>query len=228
MKRFAFFSFLGLCLLALLLSCGRDRQHNRFSGFQQDARDTVLIDFGDTLYPASSLTLDRLLKSGGYYFLSFQERYRIPWNRYRRIIVALSDDNMSSRPVPQPPAGNLAVRNGHLIAKDSYDGVLSVFDTESWSWGEGRIDQDAVVTLHEDDDWIMRYSDHGEFGYICWFIDKHSPSDSPLTKAFIKAAKDAPKWTPASKDGAHCKVVIDNPLHIDYRLPATNKYKVRA
>lgn len=43
-----------------------------------------------------------------------------------------------------------------------------------------------------------------------------------MTKAFIKAAKDAPKWTPAFKDGAPCKAVIDIPVHIDYRLPATN------
>lgn len=59
-------------------------------------------------------------------------------------------------------------------------------------------------------------------GQILDVVGTGNHPDSPLTKAFIKAAKDAPKWTPASKDGAPCKAVIDIPVHIDYRLPATN------
>lgn len=61
-----------------------------------------------------------------------------------------------------------------------------------------------------------------ENGQILDVVGTGNHPDSPLTIAFIKAAKDAPKWTPASKDGAPCKVVIDIPVHIDYRLPATN------
>ena len=185
MKRSASFFFLGLCLSVLILSCGRDHQHRRFAGFQQDARDTVFIDLADTLYPASSLTLDHLVKCDGYYFLSFCESYRIRPDFSRTIILALSEKTMSLRPVPLPPSGQIATKDGHLVAWDRYnDVVLTAFNTESWSWESIRVDKEAFVELYEDDDWVMRYADHGEFGYMCWFIDRHTSSEYAFSSLF--------------------------------------------
>ncbi len=181
MKRFIPFV---LCLLTLILSWGRERQRYRFAGFQEEAKDTVFIEFCDTVYPASSFKLNRLLRCDGYYFLSFEELYRKPFGGSREIIVALSEKKMSPRPVPLPIAGSIATRGGHLVAIDLYDGSLSDFNTKSWSWENFRVDKDAVAVLYEDEDWVMRYSNKGEFGYMTWFIDKHSPSEYAFGSLF--------------------------------------------
>lgn len=178
MKRFIPFV---LCLLTLILSCGRERQRYRFAGFQEEAKDTVFIEFCDTVYPASSFKLNRLLRCDGYYFLSFEELYRKPFGGSREIIVALSEKKMSPRPVPLPIAGYIATRDGHLVAIDRFDGSLSDFNTKSWSWENFRVDKDAIAVLYEDEDWVMRYADHGEFGYMCWFIDKHTSLEYAFT-----------------------------------------------
>lgn len=173
MKRCASFSILGLCLLIMVYSCEHPRQINHFAGFQDCAQDTVFIDMSDSLCPASSLSLDELVKCDGYYFLSFREEFLIQLNRDRRFILALSEKNQSLRSVPVPPAGYLTVRDGRLVAK--YDGrVLFVFNAKSWSWEDGTAENESHNVLYEDDDWLIRYSDHGEFGYMSWFIDKHS------------------------------------------------------
>ena len=177
MKRFAHFPFWGLCLFALLLSCGRERQHFRFAGFQEEARDTVFIEFSDTVYPASSFKLDRLFRCDGYYFLSIRELLRAPFGGSREIIMALSEKTMSPRSVPRPPAGRIALKDGHLVAIDRYYGSLFDFNTESWSWENYRIDPDAVAVLYEDEDWVLRSSDQGEFGYMSWFINKHDSTE---------------------------------------------------
>ena len=174
MKRFTPFV---LCLLTLILSCGRERQHYRFSGFQEEAKDTVFIEFSDTVYPASSFKLNRLLRCDGYYFLSFDELYRKPFGGSREIIVALSEKKMSPRSVPLPLAGDIATKDGHLVAIDRYHGSLSDFNTDSWSWENFRVDKAAAAVLYEDEDWVVQYSDHGEFGYMSWFINKHDSSE---------------------------------------------------
>ena len=181
MKRF---TLIVLCLLALVLSCGRESQHSRFAGFQEDAKDTVFIEFGDTVYPASSFELNRLLRCDGYYFLSFYELYRKPFGGSRKFIMALAEKKMSPRSVPLPFAGDIATKDGHLVAIDRYSGSLSDFNTESWSWENFRVDKDAVAVLYEDEDWVMRYSDRGEFGCMTWFIDKHSSSEYAFGSLF--------------------------------------------
>ena len=95
--------------------------------------------------------------------------------------MALSEKKMSPRPVPLPIAGYIATRDGHLVAIDRFDGSLSDFNTKSWSWENFRVDKDAIAVLYEDEDWVMRYADHGEFGYMCWFIDKHTSLEYAFT-----------------------------------------------
>ena len=183
MKRWASFSILGFCLLVLVYSCEHPRQINHFAGFQDYAQDTVFIDLSDSLCPASSPSLDGLVKCDGYFFLSFQEDYLVRLNRYRRFILALSEKNQSLLSVPTPPMGDFAVKDGRLVAK-YFDRVLFVFNTKSWSWEDAPTENENQDVLYEDDDWLIRYSDHGEFGYMSWFINKHDSSEYAFTSLY--------------------------------------------
>lgn len=117
-----------------------------------------------------------MVKCDGYYFLFFREEFLLQFSKSRQFILALSVKNQSLRSVPVPPAGYLTAREGRLVAE--YDGkVLFVFNTKSWSWEDGSAENETHNVLYEDDDWLIRYSDHGEFGYMSWFIDKHGSSE---------------------------------------------------
>ena len=56
-----------------------------------------------------------------------------------------------------------------------------------------------------------------ERGKVIDIDDMGIKDDDPLADAYIKAAKEAPKWTPGRHDGKPCKVKLMLPVHIDYR-----------
>ena len=75
-------------------------------------------------------------------------------------------------------------RRDSLIASSYRDGQVLVFDPKTWAWKEtwkdtssSDIDPLHSLYLYEDDDWVIRGTDHGEFGSASWFIDKHSGAE---------------------------------------------------
>lgn len=48
-------------------------------------------------------------------------------------------------------------------------------------------------------------------------VDDIREVPSLLTNPFIKAINKAPKWSPANNDGKPCKVILQLPVHIDFR-----------
>lgn len=48
-------------------------------------------------------------------------------------------------------------------------------------------------------------------------VDDIREVPSLLTNPFIKAINKAPKWSPAYNDGKPCKVILQLPVHIDFR-----------
>ena len=91
--------------------------------------------------------------------------------------MAISEDNLQTKHIPLPEYvddfSSVSVINDTLVigSRDADQGYC--LDPKEWEWTPYVFHTDHNDTLFEDDDWSIKHSDHGEFGSITWFIDKH-------------------------------------------------------
>lgn len=175
MKRIFPYCTIIIWTLVLIASCGHNRQV--VHGFVDEPQDSLFLDLKEYVYPASEIYLSRAVKSNGFYYLVFYEHGRFHNLGSKRIIMAISEDNLQTKHIPLPEYvddfSSVSVINDTLIIgfRDTDQGYC--LDPKKWEWTPYLFHTDHNDTLFEDDDWSVKHSDHGEFGSITWFIDKH-------------------------------------------------------
>ena len=176
MKRIAIYAL--MLLVALIVSCGRHRLV--VHGFVDEPQDSILFDLKDYVLPASEVDLWNVVKCGGYYYFTFHEQMRGEWGGSHSLLMGASEDKLQVRYIPLPDnvksISSTFVRNDSLIM-ESDDGQLFLFDSKKWSWSPLTPEKDDEGIMYEDDDWMVKHADHGEFGNATWFIDKHSKEE---------------------------------------------------
>ena len=175
MKRTIVYCSLIIWTLVLIASCGRHRQVAH--GFVDAPQDSLFLDLKEFVFPASEVYLSRAVKGNGFYYLVFYEQGRFDNLGSKRIIMAISEDNLQTKHIPLPEHmddfSSISVINDTLVIgfRDADQGYC--LDPKKWEWTSYLFHKDHNDTLFEDDDWSVKCSDHGEFGSISWFIDKH-------------------------------------------------------
>lgn len=176
MKRIAIYAL--MLLVELIVSCGRHRLV--VHGFVDEPQDSILFDLKDYVLPASEVDLWNVVKCGGYYYFTFHEQMRGEWGGSHSLLMGASEDKLQVRYIPLPDnvksISSTFVRNDSLIM-ESDDGQLFLFDSKKWSWSPLTPEKDDEGIMYEDDDWMVKHADHGEFGNATWFIDKHSKEE---------------------------------------------------
>ena len=175
MKRSIVYCSIIIWTLVLIASCG----HNRLvvPGFVDVPQDSLFIDLKEYVYPASEVYLSRAVKSNGFYYLVFDEQGRFHNHGSKSIIMAISEDNLQTKHIPLPQYVDdysfFSVINDTLVigSRDADQGYC--LDPKEREWTPYLFHTDHNDTLFEDDDWSVKHSDHGEFGLITWFINKH-------------------------------------------------------
>ena len=175
MKRTIVYCSIIIWTLVLIASCGRHRPV--VHGFVDAPQDSLFLDLKEFVFPASEVYLSRAVKCNGFYYLVFYEQGRFHNLGSKRIIMAISEDNLQTKHIPLPEHvddfSSISVINDTLVIgfRDADQGYC--LDPKKWEWTPYLFHKDHNDTLFEDDDWSVKYSDHGEFGSISWFIDKH-------------------------------------------------------
>ena len=174
MSRFAECCAMGILLLAVV-SCGR--KQSRFSCFHNEAQDSVYVDLRDYVLPASTVTLHSAVKVCDKYYLNFCEKARSHRGGEKDILVELSEPAHKSRIIPLPGGvgrfSSVSSRNDTLVIRDMYS-MEFVYDSKYGTWFKGKF---QAGPSYEDEEYIVRYEDHGEFGDAMWFIDKCSENE---------------------------------------------------
>ena len=177
MKRTVILFLLAVWAL-LVASCSRHRLV--VNGFVDEPQDSILIDLSEYVHPDSWVVLEDIEKVDGYYYFRFDVAYiGYPENPHS-ILMAVSEDRLKERRIPLPDDVNdvsqILARNDTLILKSDDERLFS-FDPKKWKWSPATPDKKDKGTLYEDDDWMVRFASHGEFGDVSWFIDKHSQEE---------------------------------------------------
>lgn len=171
MSRFAECCAMGILLLAVV-SCGW--KQSRFSCFHNEAQDSVYVDLRDYVLPASTVTLHSAVKVCDKYYLNFCEKARSHRGGEKDILVELSEPAHKSRIIPLPGGvggfSSVSSRNDTLVIRDR-DSMEFVYDSKYGTWIKGKF---QARPSYEDEEYIVRYEEHGEFGDAMWFIDKCS------------------------------------------------------
>ena len=175
MKRIFIYCSVIIWTFVLIASCSRHGQV--VHGFVDTPQDSLFLDLKEYVYPASEVYLSRAVKSNGYYYLVFYEQGRFHNLGSKRIIMAISEDNHRTKHIPLPEYvddfSSVSVINDTLVIgfRDADQGYC--LDSNKWEWIPYLFHTNQNDTLFEDEDWSVKHSDHGEFGSITWFIDKH-------------------------------------------------------
>ena len=169
-------------MLVLVASCGCHRRVAR--GFFDGPRDSILFDLKGYVFPASEVYLWNGLKCGGYYFFCFNEQQkRMGWCSFQSFLIAVSCDKHKTAHVPLPGGGGIknisfvSARNDTLVIGLRGDDRYYGFDPKRWEWISYTSNNELKNSLYEDDDWIVKYLNCGEFGDATWFIDKHTEDE---------------------------------------------------
>ncbi len=163
-------------LFLIVVSC--DRHRHVIRGFVDEPQDSILIDLSEYAHPASKIELFDVKKCGGYYCFRFDGAYRDDYDGPYSILIAASENGLKAKHIPLPDGVDgvrqIFERNDTLMMKSDDERFYS-FDPKKWTWSPiTSRKEDRRGTSYEDDDWMVKYVDHGEFGYVSWFIDKHS------------------------------------------------------
>ena len=163
----------------LVLSCGHDRGRRAPIGFEDEARDTLFIHIPELSGTPPEYV--RVLKVGDYLYFEIEPSLDVSQSFWKAVAIK------GFREKDLPTLGeNFSIhrRRDSLIASSYRDGQVLVFDPKTWAWKEtwkdtssSDIDPLHSLYLYEDDDWVIRGTDHGEFGSASWFIDKHSGAE---------------------------------------------------
>lgn len=180
MKRIAIYASLFLGALMLNMSCGRHRVV--VHGFVDEPQDSILFDLKDYVLPASEVDLWNVVKCGGYYYFCFNEQKRGGWgDSSQSYFIAVSGDKLKTKTIPLPDGVNgfstVSVRNNTLVIGLRDNDRYYCFDPKKWEWAPYTSYDELDNTLYEDDDWMVKHADHGEFGDATWFIDKHTADE---------------------------------------------------
>ena len=179
MKRAVIFCFCIAGILFGIMSCGRHRLVVR--GFVDEPLDSIIFDLKDHALPASEVCIWDVEKAGGYYYFTFYEIMEGGWGGSHYFLMAASEDKLEAKYVPLPEGAkdysNTLVKNDTLVIRLEGEDRLFSFDPKKWEWAPYTSREDRENALYEDDDWTVKYVDHGEFGNATWFIDKHSKDE---------------------------------------------------
>ena len=174
MKRTIYLNLLVVLTLTLIqVSCS----HHRFAirGFIDEPQDSIHFDLSEYAYPTSEIELYDVRKCDGYYYFKFGGG---PYS----ILMAASENGLKVKHISLPDGVDhvrqLFERNDTLVIESDDERFYS-FDPKKWTWSPttSRNENRREGTSYEDDDWMVRYADHGEFGFVSWFIDKHSQEE---------------------------------------------------
>lgn len=177
MKRVLIYCLLTLALFAFF-SCRQRQTH--CVGFHDEANDSIYFDLGDYVLPASFVTLYSAVKINNKYYLLFEETERVNRGGAKNILVEFSEDLHKPGYIPLPVEvryPSLTSRNDSLVIRDSRDEEFA-YDSKRGSWIKVSCQSKP---LYEDEEYIVRYVDRGEFGCALWFIEK----DSGVEYAFV-------------------------------------------
>lgn len=170
MRRSVKYYVFGILVLAMI-SCGK--RQPRFSCFYDAAQDSVYLDLHDYVLPASRVSLYSAIKVGDKYYLKITEE-DFP---YRGSLVEISEMGHESHVVPFPDAlstyCSVSTRNDTLVILDN-DNSESFYYSKSGKWAKAKT---LARPSYEDDEYIVQYEEHGEFGDAMWFIDKYSEKE---------------------------------------------------
>jgi hypothetical protein len=174
MKRTIFLYLSAILTLSLMqMSCDRHRLVVR--GFVDEPQDSILIDLSEFVHSASKIELFDVIKCDGYYYFRFDGVGPYP------ILMAASENGLKAKHIPLPDGVDgvrLIFERNDTLMMESDDERFYSFDPKKWTWSPTTTrKEDRGGTSYEDDDWMVRYADHGEFGFVSWFIDKHSPEE---------------------------------------------------
>ena len=179
MKRTVFYCSIIIWTLFLIASCGRHRLV--VHGFVNEPQDSILFDLKDYVLPSSEVDLWNVVKCGGYYYFTFHEQMKGKWGGSHSFLMGASEDNHKPKFIPLPDGMNSfsfsTVRNDTLIIGIRKEDIFFCFDPKKWEWAPYTSYKEHEDTLYEDDDWMVKHVEHGEFGEVSWFIDKHSQEE---------------------------------------------------
>ena len=174
MRRSVKYYILGILVLAVI-SCGK--RQPRFSRFYDAAQDSVYLDLHDYVFPASTATIYSAFKVGDKYYLAINEEVRhYPYNS-KDILVEMSEIRHETHVVPFPdavsPYCSVSFRNDTLVILDN-NYIESFYSFTSGNWVKAKT---IARPSYEDEEYIVQYEEHGEFGDAMWFIDKSSENE---------------------------------------------------
>ena len=136
MKRIFPYCTIIIWTLVLIASCGHNRQV--VHGFVDEPQDSLFLDLKEYVYPASEIYLSRAVKSNGFYYLVFYEQGRFHNLGSKRIIMAISEDNLQTKHIPLPEYvddfSSVSVINDTLLIgfRDTDQGYC--LDPKKWEW----------------------------------------------------------------------------------------------
>ena len=167
----------------LVLSCGHDRGRRAPIGFEDEARDTISIHVPELSGTPPEYV--RVLRVGDYYYFEIEPSLNASPSFWKAVAI----NGFREKDLPTPGENfSIYKRRDSLIASSYREGKVLVFDPKTWTWKDtwkdtwketrsSDIDPLHSLYLYEDDDWVIRGTDHGEFGSASWFIDKQSGAE---------------------------------------------------
>lgn len=174
MRRSVKYYVLGILVLAVI-SCGK--RPPRFSRFYDVAQDSVYLDLHDYVLPASTATIYSAIKFGDKYYLAINEEDRHYRDNSRNKLVEMSEIGHESHVIPFPdafsPYCSVSSRNDTLVILDN-NNLESFYYSKSGNWVKAKT---LARPSYEDEEYIVQYEEHGEFGDAMWFIDKCSENE---------------------------------------------------
>ena len=180
MKRAIILYFLIIwALFLIVVSC--DRHRHVIRGFVDEPQDSILFDLSEYAHPASRIELFDVEKCDGNYYFRFYVIYKDGFDGPRSILMAVSENRLKAKRITLPDGvdyiRSIFERNDTLVMQSDDERFYS-FDPKKWTWSPtASRKEENVRTLYEDDDWMVKYVSHGEFGCVSWFIDKPSQEE---------------------------------------------------
>lgn len=171
---------------AYCLSCSQ--RPDVHAGFTDEPQGTVVFDFEEYALPASDIELYDVERVGNRYYCRFAEMRRSSWGPNSSpdhlFSFSLRDRNPQRLPLPEED-GDLRFifqRGDSLFAsvseKNTWDKYkYYCFDPKAGKWNSYDNSASFSDCLYDDDEWVVRYVDHGEFGAVMWFIDKRASKE---------------------------------------------------
>ncbi len=171
---------------ACCLSCSQ--RPDVHAGFTDEPQGTVVFDFEEYALPASDIELYDVERVGNRYYCRFAEMRRSSWGPNSSpdhlFSFSLRDRNPQRLPLPDEDweLRFIFQRGDSLFAKlserytvDSYK--YYCYNPKAGKWNPYDASASFIDGCYDDDEWAVRYVEHGEFGAAMWFIDKRASKE---------------------------------------------------